>query len=739
MILFVIVFFVRVFTMILNSVYRETTGCKFTINSVYNNKGVLSQLDKIDDLIARGTLLNSGKDKVFLGSLKLNNTNEKIIIKKFNSSSLKYKFDYYFRGGGAASRSMAFSCHLLKYGVSVPEPIVYISKSIDKENCESYFVTKYSHYKTFAEHLSDILWIDKDNSKIINSLKILAVNIKKMHDCGFIHGDLGNQNIFLGLNRASSFFDFMVFDLQRGKIVKGLSIKQRALDLSRLKIPSEYFSIFLFMYYDGEKPPKRLLKKIYYLQRRYILFRKSEVLRHPIRFFLRDGYNNKTKKLYPDDKNLWLWDNKTSQPMIALSRKDKNKNRSFVKNFLPILKSLARNIRNINKIYKKNIKESFKKRVDLGDKLGVAIHPYPGYIDHEIDLIKELGSPPVLIRFQSSDGADQWAESIRLVNEYLTNGVKVAVALLQNREAIVNNSLWENFLGFVIPPLHDKVEWFEIGHAINRVKWGIWHYNEYCSLVDSAMKIANDYPKVRFIGPATIDFEWHQALTFSDLLDKNINMYGFSQHLYVDRRGAPENYQGKFSSLEKLAWIKAISESIGKFDGRLIISEFNWPLKGAKEYSPILCPYIPNNMNDTLGVSEETYAFYMIRFIAISLCSGHCHSLYCWRLSAHGYGLVDDLNFSWVKRPAFFAIKFFLKTLGKSTFTHKISSPDNTYILVFEMGLQKIALVWGNNNSSSIDFPFLFSRAFNYIGNDVEISSEKLFFTDDPVYYFISQ
>jgi hypothetical protein len=173
-----------------------------------------------------------------------------------------------------------------------------------------------------------------------------------------------------------------------------------------------------------------------------------------------------------------------------------------------------------------------------------------------------------------------------------------------------------------------------------------------------------------------------------------------SHLLYVDRRGAPENTQGnKFSTLEKAALLKALAKWSDRCDDKIIVSEVNWPIKHTGIWSPIGCPYeTPRWRREQPGETEEEYANYMLRYLAITLCSGHVEQVFWWRLSAHGYGLVDDLD-NFRIRPAFTALAFFLSILGTARFIRKWDTPYDVYVLEFKTEAQTIWMTWALQES----------------------------------------
>ena len=178
------------------------------------------------------------------------------------------------------------------------------------------------------------------------------------------------------------------------------------------------------------------------------------------------------------------------------------------------------------------------------------------------------------------------------------------------------------------------------------------------------------YPALRFTGPAMIDFEYPGLFPALREWPAGVPLAALSHHLYVDRRGAPENPQNGFGAPEKFALGRAIARASPQCADRFIVSEVNWPLHGTGAHAPIHAPYFPpwRHAGDA-GVSEDQYADYLLRYLCHALGSGMVERVYWWRLVARGYGLVDDADPAALRpRPAYTMLRTFLHLLGDSTF-----------------------------------------------------------------------
>ena len=270
-----------------------------------------------------------------------------------------------------------------------------------------------------------------------------------------------------------------------------------------------------------------------------------------------------------------------------------------------------------------------------------------------LDLLAETGVEHTLVRVPSWERGKLAAHEA-FVRTLRGRGFEVTLALVQRRSDVLDPDSWRSFLEEVFSRFAPLVSTFEIGHAWNRTKWGVWDHREYIRLAEPAFELAPRFG-VKLAGPAVIDFEFHlYPVTLPRLpFDKVTSL------LYVDRMGAPENKQFGWSAVKKLALLKAAVD-VSACAGRDVwITEVNWPLAGTGPYSPAAGK--PN-------VTEEEQADYLIRYYVLLLASGLVERITWWQLAAPGYGLVDNRGKPWRRRPAFHAFRTLRARLGGSVF-----------------------------------------------------------------------
>ncbi len=689
------------------------------------------QLADISDLIKNPAVvkLSNGPDYVVKLTLQTATGQVNVALKIFKRQNwFKDRFDSKHKS--KAERSFIAARHLQAHNIGTPAPIAWLDRWEKNRLIESYFLTVFEPALCFRDALIDIYENARDCEPLMALMHSVAPAIKAMHDANFMHGDMGNQNILVPKNADGSWAQPQFIDLNRALIPgRPLTLKERAFDLSRPILPGNFFKFFKFIYWDHQMLPRELDKNESKYRARFEWHRKSRKFRHPIRH-LKNRNKPSTHPQYPANTDFWLWDEKTAQPTIALSRKEKHRER-FLSD---IIVAIARGILAIPQIRREyqNLKQlSFQQPLSMKGRVGVALHPHEGYINNELELLAQLGNPPVLLRFCHHENDLIWDRTIALVTQLHEQGIEIMIALLQDREAVLQPEKWSAFLTKIIPSIVDKVAHIEITHAFNRIKWGVWNMGELLSLMKPAFDLQKKFPHIKLTGPACIDFEYLPVIHALKSLPRDYKFSALSHLLYVDRRGAPENPQGQFSTLEKCALLKSLARISPQCDDKVIISEVNWPLANTDIWSPIVTPYVtPHWEVRPSGETDNDYANFMLRYIAIAICSGHIDQLFWWRLSAKGYGLVDDQH-NFQPRLAFFALKFFLHLLGETTFVKKWPSSPDIYILEFHSATQEILMLWTKQGESQ-DFPnFTADLIFNRDGEPI---STKLI-NESPSYW----
>lgn len=370
--------------------------------------------------------------------------------------------------------------------------------------------------------------------------------------------------------------------------------------------------------------------------------------------------------------------------------------------------------------YRKIHRQMYHQSLVLNQGPGVAVTPVESKEKEIFFLLEQLGVKNILVRVPSweREKLSQYEDFVKQVNR---KGYSVLIALLQNRYDVLEPRGWHQFLDSVFRRLSPYAHYFEIGHAWNRTKWGLWTYQEYLDLARPALDLAKKY-EVKIVGPAVIDFEFH----LYPVVLKEINFDIISSLLYVDRTGAPENAQWGWTLGKKLALLRAAIDLTPCRGRPCWITEFNWPLQGMGPYSP--APGRP-------CVNLEDQANFLVRYFILGLASGLVQRIYWWQLAAKGYGLVDPLVSPWEIRPSFIAFKTMQAFLEGSSFQGREFHP-RAWIFYFIRKKQKLAVVWTKEGRIEYEFNLPVSQVFDRDGQALAFKGKAIKIEARPKYVF---
>lgn len=651
-------------------------------------------------------LLQQGRERVVKVACEVSGVSRDVVVKTYRAPGKLREFFEDAEKGSKAFRAFKAAWILAQNGVGTPEVIAVAERREGGHLLESRLITLFvPELSNFRDELFRIFKETPDCEVLMTLMLSVASACRTFHDCGILHRDLGNQNIALKKNELGA-WDVLFLDLDRVRIAPAgtVSDEQRGADLARLDMPSDLLRVFHSMYYEGYGAPGSFYEGEAKARKAFERHSALRPWRHPIREWRvrredrRIAASAPAGSLIPLGKELWIWDGRSEQAIPAYMSKDRRKFRS-AGHIFTIAKEFLRRGRAIWKNYETLKTQSFSEPVDFSGAIGMSIESDAKTWEMQLRFLEELEQAagaklPILMRIYHHKGKAHWTEAVAHAQALHERGNAVALALVQDRAAIRDAASWREMVLLAVEKTQHFADFYEIGHATNRGKWGVWDLTDYAKLVVPAIEAKKKYPKIKLTGPACIDFDLHTlpgllsgipAGTFSAL----------SQHLYVDRRGAPENFQGKFDTVGKCAIHRAIAKAYGFAEEKIIISEANWPLLGAGVYGPIDSPFVMYGPWDTRPeapwtiepprVSEEDYAKFMCRYFLLTLASGHVSRVYWWRLLHRGFGLVDDSDVENPRaRPAFLALKKLLATLAGARFEHRLSDvPEGTYALEF--------------------------------------------------------
>ena len=640
-------------------------------------------------------ILAAGRERVELVRAAFPEGARECVVKTFPRQCALKRF-FAARTGTKAQRAFRAARILRERGVGTPEPLALFE---DAPRGESRLFTAFVPGLTdFRRELARLLagtGVADPATELSALMQTVADACRAFHDCGIVHRDLGNQNI--GLKKTpEGTWEVFFLDLDRVRIFPAgtLSWEQRGRDLARLHLPSELRWFFCHMYAGSCPQPDGFRRGVEKGMAAWNFHCRTRFLRHPVQEFSRRVPHRAPRAETPfEGRGLWLWDEKTAQALIVHDKKNSRKLRPLSNVFRIAREVLARGL-----ALRRNFAEadalSFCAPAAFAGTFGMTLEAtFEQDWETQLRFLGELEEAarerlPVLLRVYRHKGRAQWDFAAEKARELHARGNGVALALVQDRAAVRDPESWREMVLSTVEKTRAFADFYEVGHATNRGKWGVWDFRDYARLLAPALEAKRKYPELRLTGPACIDFDLHSLPGLLSVVPAG-TFHALSQHLYVDRRGAPENFQGKFDLARKCAIHRAFAKTYGFSEEKIIVSEVNWPLLGAGTHSPCSAFYCGRGDADGARsaphVSEEEYAKFLCRYVLLAVASGHVSRVYWWRLVHRGFGLVDDADAENPRaRPAFSALKTLLAQLAGARFERRLDDvPAGTFALEF--------------------------------------------------------
>jgi len=420
------------------------------------------------------------------------------------------------------------------------------------------------------------------------------------------------------------------------------------------------------------------------------------------------------------------WNEPAGQPHNVAPRRERLRHHfRRAPSYLRLVWSDLRKVLPILSLYNKYRKSRYLRPADIGRACSVSVSPPTGgpeAVEAVIRLLKETGCRQTLVRLPSWE-RDKLEHYAGFLERLKAEGIDVTVALLQRRQDVLRPVFWQGFMEEVFGRLAGTVTFFEVGHAWNRTKWGVWDFEEYLDLAAPAFELARRQG-LRLVGPGVIDFEFH-------LYPPTLARQPFdkvSSLLYVDRVGAPENGQAGWTTADKITLLKAAVDVCATGGRDLWVTEVNWPLRGAGPYSPA---------SGRPNVSEEEQADFLVRYYLLCLASGFVERVYWWQLVAPGYGLVDSRTSPWRRRPSYSAFAGLVRFVDNSRFLGREPVLErDAYAFRFRKEGRAFSVCWSARRPVRHRFEQPIRRIVDRDGREIKVSGSEMIMDRSPRYVF---
>ena len=348
------------------------------------------------------------------------------------------------------------------------------------------------------------------------------------------------------------------------------------------------------------------------------------------------------------DKSIFRWDGYSDQP-ATLDRRVKRRLRW--RSIGSVLKGLSSVFLLPPPVLGAVVRRETSRADANDDAIGLCVNLERPFEDKKVlsgaelaEIVGTLNLRRLAVRIPLSD-IDRLQDYVDFIRQF--PGYRILGVVLQDRSAIEDPARLEAALERIFSSLSGTVDCYQIGNAVNRLKWGFVSVDEWLAFFKVAWDLRNrKFPHIRLLGGAIIDFDLPDHCR--SLRNRFPFRYdGYASLLYVDRRGAPENRQMGFDLEGKIHVLRRIMESGNKVEGAgawLWITEVNWPLADTGRYAPAL---------DHCRVGEREQLHYLVRYYLLALASGSVAACYWHQLVAPGYGLIDNRGGVVRMRPAF--------------------------------------------------------------------------------------
>jgi tRNA A-37 threonylcarbamoyl transferase component Bud32 len=644
----------------------------------------LDQLRRAIDPAAAEKTVHWGRNYLYRARLGGTVGDRAVVVKAFRGDGARQRLARRFKGS-KARRSLDASVAMLEAGVTVPAPVAAIESTAGRG--PSFFVCESIDGALEARYLFRAMNQGRErelfpaiDAELV--LRRLGATLARLHRAKLWHRDVSAGNVLLAgdWSGGSDGGALYLVDLARTRIGKPLTRSERLRDLARLPLhrrPDR--AALLESYFDA--PPAPVDRWLFALHHHafHLRHRVKDRLRG-LRRALRGLTSRGAHPHLPEatvgapTRERVVWDALSDQPHLHAGRAAKLRARVadaglhgragvVLARRLPVVLARFRALR----------RELHARPAPFGEP-GVGLYGGSAPAAVLVTEVEALGLRRVLLRIHPWEHELERDQAI--ARELHARGHDVLLAVAQNRELVRDRPRWRAALDEIAERFAGLATHVQIGHAINRSKWGIWNPREYAELVADAGEVfaRRGPPALKIVGPSVIDFELYATCIALDWPENPVRFDAVTSLLYVDRRGAPENRQAGLDALDKATLLRALIQTSRHGDRESWITEVNWPLREG--------PHSPAGRH--VAVGEEAQADYLARYYLLLLGSGMVERIYWWQLVARGYGLADHQGQGLRRRPSWSALAFLGRALQGSRALGPVEAPAPLVVHSFE-------------------------------------------------------
>ena len=689
---------------------------------------------------ATSETLHWGRNYLYGARIETSTSQLDAVVKQFRNHGIKRRWERRLKGS-KAQRSWRVSLALQRAGIATPEPLMWVESQ--QPEGPSFFVSRRLHDFLEARYYFRALEAGRETAEYPQLaaeavIEQIGRSIRRLHDAGIWHRDLSIGNVLLvGAGEGDDQMEIFFIDLNRARIKRRLTTLRRTRDLSRLRVfRADLQDGLLRAYWGAETRGLWPRRSLYQLLFKGFLFKVwvKKVIRHPFGG-LRDTLSPRHPHVHipraPEEasaRDRAVWDGLSDQPHQHATRFQRlavrlgdaplhGRELAAAMGALPRIRSRYA-----------ELKDQLYMEPAEWPGMGIAIRPWPENPTALMGALEKLGTRQVLLRLHPWQ--EHHTEEEKLARELHHRGYETTFVLAQNRELVRDLERWRSVVAELADRFGEFGTHFQVGQAINRSKWGIWNYREYVELAAAAAEILRQDSRRQLLGPAVIDYEPLRTAGILNVPQERVYFDILASLLYVDRRGAPENTQLGFDTVDKVTQLKAIAESSRNCGGRSWITEVNWPLWEG--------PHSPAGRK--VSVDEETQARYLARYYLLTLGTGLVERVFWWQLVARGYGLSHETGDGNLRqRPSFAAFATLQHLLEGATFLGPLetSPPRRLYHFRTADGAELVAGWTADSTPLAARLPRPSRGAIGLDGQELQVSGSQIEIDGSPRYFWL--
>lgn len=457
-----------------------------------------SSLAKIAEAVSGpdAVLLQAGRHRTVRVALQDSHGRLDAVVKIFGRQSLPKDIYDRFRGT-KARRTFATATFLSNAGIGTTPPLACLERWRFGKLTWSCFVSLYmADIVCFKDELAGLWKAGAPYSAFESLISCAARGIRRLHDAGCRHGDLGNQNVFFaGRPSPGAYGDAVFIDLNRARFGGPLTTAERAKDLCRIWLPRGFLPLFFKRYWGGDAPRgfEREWKRFWVPFRIHTRTRK---LRHPLRelAYRLDPRKAPAKADYPPSDRQWVFDDRRFRPAAPLLPKtmlrllERPYRREARRGQIALLKGLA--------------SADARAKALPAPAAGADAAPPPVFrlivegtvASHDADLARlaAAGVKKALVRFSLSDGEERTAAKLMGAAMLADAGVSVAVLVAQAPRFAKPG--FSDFASRVASALSSRFDWICAGQGVNTVSWCIRSADDARDVISAGERLVYERP-----------------------------------------------------------------------------------------------------------------------------------------------------------------------------------------------------------------------------------------------------